>query len=351
VQKWQTICDASRKEFQALYDRLGVSLTERGESFYNPMLQETLTELQELGVVEESDGAQVCWVEGKKFPLIVQKSDGGFGYASTDLAALKHRLRVEKADWIIYVTDVGQSEHFEMVFAAARRAGWLPAEKGAVPQVTHAGFGLVLGDDGKRFRTRSSDLVRLVDLLDEAKRRCKEEIETRQSEKDTEQFSAEEVEAAATALGYGACKYFDLKNQRLTNYKFSYDQMLSLQGNTAVYLLYAHARICSIQRKSGKDIKALINDGSLKLEHEKELQLALKVARFPEAVEEALEELMPNRITEYQYELSQVFSEFYNECKIVGSDEEDSRLVLAEATAVVMRQCFALLGITPLYRI
>eukprot|EP00951_Prasinocladus_malaysianus_P048393 scaffold657957_cov32-Prasinocladus_malaysianus.AAC.1 len=127
--------------------------------------------------------------------------------------------------------------------------------------------------------------------------------------------------------------------------------MLSLQGNTAVYLLYAHARICSIQRKSGKDMQELIQKGTMQLAHEKELQLALKVARFPEALEECLEELMPNRLTEYQFELSQIFSDFYNECQIVGSPEEDSRLLLAESTAVVMRKCFDLLGITPLYRI
>ena len=150
---------------------------------------------------------------------------------------------------------------------------------------------------------------------------------------------------------YGACKYADLKNQRLTNYKFSYDQMLNLQGNTAVYLQYAHARICSIERKSGKDINEVIQTSSIKLTHPKEGELALKLARFPEALEESLVELLPNRITEFVYELSQLFSEFYNECKINGSEEENSRLLLAEATAVVMRKCFELLGITPLYRI
>merc|ERR1712137_437066 len=152
-------------------------------------------------------------------------------------------------------------------------------------------------------------------------------------------------EAAATAMGYGACKYADLKNQRLTNYKFSYDQMLNLQGNTALYLLYAHARICSIERKSGKEIQDLIQTSSITLTHPKEEELALKLARFPEALEESLEELVPNRITEYIYELSQLFSEFYNECKINGSEEEESRLLLAEATAVVMRKCFELLGL------
>lgn len=352
IAKWEIICDASRKEFQALYDRLGVKITERGESFYNPMLQDAVKDLQACGVVEESDGAQVSWVDGKKVPLIVQKSDGGFGYASTDLAAVRHRVETEKAEWVIYVTDVGQAEHFEMVFATARKAGWLPTDPKATPKVSHVGFGLVLGDDGKRFRTRSGDLVRLVELLDEAKARCAVAIREREAEKpEEERFSEEEIDAAASAMGYGACKYFDLKNQRLTNYKFSYDQMLSLQGNTAVYLLYALARIYSIQRKCGKDIKELIANSELKLEHEKEKALALKVARFPEALEEALAELMPNRITEYQYELSQLWSEFYTECKISGSEEEASRLLLAEATARTFQQCFELLGIQKLDRI
>lgn len=145
---------------------------------------------------------QVSWVEGKKVPLIVQKSDGGFGYASTDLAAIRHRVEVEKADWVIYVTDVGQSEHFEMVFSTARQAGWLPKDAKASPKVSHVGFGLVLGEDGKRFRTRSGDLVRLVELLDEAKARCAATIRERDAEKpEEERFSEEEIESAASAMG------------------------------------------------------------------------------------------------------------------------------------------------------
>lgn len=149
----------------------------------------------------ENPCGQVFWPEKKAVPLIVQKSDGGFGYASTDLAALKHRLEIEKADWIIYVTDVGQSEHFDMVFEAARAAGWLPKDSDLTPRVSHVGFGLVLGEDGKRFRTRSGDLVRLVELLDEAKKRCKDEIEAREKEKDSPEFTEEEIDEAATAMG------------------------------------------------------------------------------------------------------------------------------------------------------
>ncbi|KAI8475928.1 MAG: tRNA synthetases class I (R)-domain-containing protein [Monoraphidium minutum] len=350
---WRRICAASRREFNALYARLGVGLEERGESFYNPMLKGVVEELKEAGVAVESEGATCVFVEGKEVPLIVQKSDGGYGYASTDMAAIKHRVKEEHADWVIYVTDVGQSEHFQLVFAAARRAGWLPADDKSLapPRVTHVGFGLVLGEDGKKFKTRSGDVVRLVELLDEAKARCRDTIRTRREESG-DPISEEELEAAACAMGYGAVKYADLKNSRLTNYRFSFDAMLDLKGNTAVYLQYAHARIASIVRKSGGDPAALLAGGSkVVLDHPKEVALGMALCQFPEAISGMLDEIMPNRITDYLYSLSEAFNQFYTECKVVGSEQEASRMLLSEATARVMRQCFSLLGITPLYKI
>ena len=189
--------------------------------------------------------------------------------------------------------------------------------------------------------------VRLVELLDEAKVRCIATIKDRRPD-----ISDAELEEASSAMGYGAVKYADLKGHRTTNYRFSFDEMLSLQGNTAVYLLYAHARIASIVRKSGKDPVAMAAGGAkIKLEHELEAALALHIARFPEALEAMLQDLAPNRITDYVFELSGVFNQFYTECQVVGSPEEESRLLLAEAAAVTMRQCLQLLGITPLYRI
>ncbi|EFJ40444.1 hypothetical protein VOLCADRAFT_108162 [Volvox carteri f. nagariensis] len=405
---WQRICAASRREFEAIYSRLGVTLQERGESFYNPMLKDVVEELKAAGVATIDNGAACVFVEGQSVPLIVQKSDGGFGYASTDMAAIKHRLNEEKADWIIYVTDVGQSQHFELVFAAAKKAGWLV--DGSGPKVSHVGFGLVLGEDGKRFRTRSGDLVRLVELLDEAKSRCAATIRERRAEAG-EEVNEAEVEDAACAMGYGAVKYADLKNHRTTNYKFSFDEMLNLKGNTAVYLLYAHARIAGIVRKADKDVYALAADTPISLDHPKhlypspslfwpshatvtatyfsprlqELELALHLCKLPEALEDAIEELAPNRrvdvafrnlvptgftlnaldlplrathyrsiklrVTDYLYDLSEKFNSFYVDCKVLGSEQEASRLLLCEATAVVMRKCFELLGIRPLYRI
>lgn len=346
---WLQICEISRKEFQKIYDRLGVHLEEMGESFYNPFIPKVVDLLKEKGLVEESDGAHVIFIEGKNYPLIVVKSDGGYNYSSTDLAAIWYRLHEEKAEWIIYVTDSGQRDHFEMVFVAAKRAGWLPSEeKDAYPKASHVGFGMVLGEDGKRFRTRSTEVVKLVDLLDEAKSRCKSALVERGK---GEKWTEEELEQTAEAVGYGAVKYADLKNNRLTNYTFNFDHMLNDKGNTAVYLLYAHARICSIIRKSEKEIKEVIKNGTLDLSHKDERVLGLHLLQFPEVVEEACSNLLPNLLCEYLYNLSEDFTRFYTNCQVVGSSEQESRLILCEATAVVMRKCFHLLGITPVYRI
>ncbi|KAL2251149.1 UNVERIFIED_CONTAM: Arginine--tRNA ligase, chloroplastic/mitochondrial [Sesamum indicum] len=269
--------------FKERAQRAVVSL--QGESFYNPYIPRVVELLNEKGLIEESEGARVIFIKGKKIPLIVVKKDGGYNYASTDLAALWYRLYEEKAEWIIYVTDVGQREHFEMVFTAAKQAGWLPAEDNKYPKASHVGFGLVLGEDGKRFRTRSTETVKLVDLLDEAKNRCREALVQRGK---SEEWTAEELDKTAEAVGYGAVKYADLKNNRSTNYTFSFDQML--------------------------------NDkiGTMELDHPDERVLGLHLLQFLE---------------------------------VVGSAEETSRLLLCEATAIVMRKCFYLLGITPVYKI
>ncbi|KAJ8751036.1 hypothetical protein K2173_016217 [Erythroxylum novogranatense] len=348
-QAWEQICELSRKEFDRVYQRLGVHLEEKGESFYNPFIPEVIGALRNKGLVEESEGAQVIRLEGFNIPLIVVKSDGGYNYASTDLTALWYRLNEEKAEWIIYVTDVGQQQHFDMFFKAAKLAGWLPSDNSTIyPKVSHVGFGLVLGEDGKRFRTRATEVVRLVDLLDEAKNRSKAALIERGK---AAEWTEEELEQTAEAVGYGAVKYADLKNNRLTNYTFNFDQMLNDKGNTAVYLLYAHARICSIIRKSGKDIDDLKKTGELVLGHPDERVLGLHLLQFAETVEEACNNLLPNVLCEYLYNLSENFTKFYSNCQVVGSAEETSRLLLCEATAVVMRKCFFLLGIVPVYKI
>ncbi|XP_048569421.1 arginine--tRNA ligase, cytoplasmic-like isoform X1 [Triticum urartu] len=350
---WKKICEISRNEFDQVYKLLDVQLEEKGESFYNPYIPQVLEKLSSQGLIEESEGARVIFIQGHQIPLIVVKRDGGFNYASTDLAALWYRLNVEKAEWIIYVTDVGQQQHFDMFFKAARMAGWLPDPKEKkFPKTSHVGFGLVLGADGKRFRTRSTEVVRLGDLLDEAKSRSKSELLQRLTENGKiVDWTDEELEQTSKAVGYGAVKYADLKNNRLTNYTFSFDQMLSDKGNTAVYLQYAHARICSIIRKSNMDVEELKVSGNISLAHPDERVLGLYLIRYAEIVEEACTNLLPSVLCEYLYNLSEMFTRFYTNCQVVGSPEEPSRLLLCEATAVVMRQCFQLLGITPVYKL
>ncbi|KAJ7524432.1 hypothetical protein O6H91_17G004800 [Diphasiastrum complanatum] len=345
---WESICDISRREFDLVYKRLNVTLEEKGESFYNPYIPAVLEKLSEKGLIEESDGAKVIRIEGVEYPLIVVKRDGGYNYASTDLAACWYRLNVERAEWLVYVTDIGQAQHFDMWFKAVKRAGWLPVNDNDYPKAKHVGFGLVLGADGKRFRTRSSEVVRLIELLDEAKSRSMQGLVERGREGE---WTAEELEHAAEALGYGAIKYADLKNNRLTNYIFNFDQMLDVRGNTAVYLLYAHARIRSIIRRSGKNIEELKQIGTITLDHENERQLGLHLVQFAEIVEDALAEFYPNILCEYLYNLSEVFTKFYSNCTVIGSEQETSRLLICEATSTVMRECFKLLGITPLERL
>ena len=342
TQHWAALCEVSRTEFQRLYQRLGVDgLQERGESFYNALIPARLAELEAAGVSTLSDGAQCVFTPGCATPLIVKKSDGGFNYASTDLAALWQRVREERADWLVYVTDSGQATHFQQVFDAARAVGWLPPSAEALPRVTHCGFGLVLGEDGKRFRTRSTETVRLADLLDEAKARSLAQLSQRAAASEGE-WSEAELEAAAEAMGVAAVRYADLNANRASNYTFSFDRMLDFRGNTAVYLLYAYARLRSILRKAGE---AGAGDAPPVLAAPEEAALALALCRFPEAVEAVVEELMPSRLTEYLYELSARFNEFYGACVVLGSEEQASRLALVRSTEAVMREAFRIVGI------
>jgi arginyl-tRNA synthetase len=236
-----------------VYDLLGIhDLEERGESYYQPMLAEVVTELEAKGLLVEDQGAKVVFVpgysnrEGDPLPLIVVNQHGGYGYATTDLAAIRHRTQDLGADEILYVVDAGQSQHLEMVFEAARMAGWVTNQR-----IKHVGFGLVLGDDGKRLRTRSGDNVKLVELLQEAVERSRAFVVTRAEERG--QPLPDDLEHVAHVIGIGAVKYADLSQNRQSNYVFSYEKMLSLRGNTAPYLQYAYARMHSILREAEWD--------------------------------------------------------------------------------------------------
>lgn len=335
---WNLLCRISRKSFEEIYTLLDIQIIERGESFYNPMLPEIVEELNQKGLVTESDGAKCLFPpgfvnrDGEPLPLMLQKSDGGYGYDTTDMAAVKQRVFAEKADRVIYVTDSGQSTHFQMIFKAAEMAGWL--KNGC--RLEHVPFGLVLGTDGKKFKTRSGTTEKLIDLLYEAVRKSQEIL----LEKNPG-LEESERNALAHALGIAAVKYADLSGNRVGDYTFSYERMLRFEGNTAAYLMYVYVRIASIRRKGGKEAPV----GEILLVHPSEQALGLHLIQFSEALKQVEKELLPNRLTDYLYGLAEAFNAFYRDCQVEGSNERDSRMQLAEATARVMRKGLHLLGV------
>ncbi|QLL29850.1 arginine--tRNA ligase [Thermosynechococcus sichuanensis E542] len=351
---WQLLCEQSRREFQKIYDLLDIQLTERGESFYNPFLPAVIEDLAALGLLVEDQGAKVVFLEGftnkegQPQPLIIQKSDGGYNYATTDLAALRYRIEKDQADWIIYVTDVGQSTHFAQVFQVAQRAGWVPPHV----TLTHVPFGLVLGEDGKRLKTRSGETIRLMDLLTEAIARSRADLEQRLATEGRSE-SPEFIDTVARAIGIGAVKYADLSQNRNSNYVFSYDKMLSLQGNTAPYLLYAYVRVQGLTRRGDIDWRTLSPDTPLFLEDETEQNLAKHLVQLAETLDFVSAELLPNRLCQYLFELSQLFNQFYDRCPILSAPEptKQSRLTLAYLTAQTLKLGLSLLGIRVLDRI
>ncbi|HCF29941.1 MAG TPA: arginine--tRNA ligase [Cyanobacteria bacterium UBA11049] len=355
-QAWQLLCEQSRREFQVIYDLLDVKLTERGESFYNPLLPAVVEDLEQLGLLVEDAGAKCVFLEGftnkagEPLPLIIQKFDGGYNYATTDLAALRYRIEQDRAKRIIYVTDAGQANHFAQVFQVARRAGWIPDDV----ELVHVPFGLVLGEDGKKFKTRSGDTVRLRDLLDEAIARARADLESRLKEEgrsETEDF----INHVAQVIGISAVKYADLSQNRTSNYIFSYDKMLALQGNTAPYMLYAYARIQGISRKGEINFEQLGDDAKVYLQHETELTLAKHLLQLREVITSVEQDLLPNRLCEYLFHLSQKFNLFYDRDRgvpVLSAEEPQrtSRLVLCDLTARTLKLGLSLLGIPTLER-
>eukprot|EP01054_Gregarina_sp_Poly1_P001298 Gregarina_sp_Poly_1__1297@NODE_1319_length_4396_cov_42_175560_g188_i1_p1_GENE_NODE_1319_length_4396_cov_42_175560_g188_i1NODE_1319_length_4396_cov_42_175560_g188_i1_p1_ORF_typecomplete_len509_score77_32tRNAsynt_1d/PF00750_19/1_1e113DALR_1/PF05746_15/6_4e31YejG/PF13989_6/14YejG/PF13989_6/24tRNAsynt_1e/PF01406_19/0_076tRNAsynt_1/PF00133_22/1_4tRNAsynt_1/PF00133_22/50_NODE_1319_length_4396_cov_42_175560_g188_i126064132 len=349
---WSLLVDLSLKEFNKIYRRLGVALEPRGESFYNDMLPEVVKMVEARGLITDSDGAKCLFVGSEDrtketgIPLMLVKSDGGYGYDSTDMAAIYHRLILCHYSWLIYVTDVGQAEHFFKIFDAAKLMGWYTPP---FNRCDHVGLGLVCGDDGKKFKTRSGDVVKLSALLDEAADRAKAEIEARRGTEPDEDYYMS-IEEASRRIGYAAVKYFDLKQVRSGNYKFNYEKMLDPKGNTAVYMLYAYARICAIFRKAGIEPETLDVE-ELKVEDQAERELCLILLRFPEVIELILTDFSCHRLCEFMYELSQNFTDFYQKCRIVGHENQTSRLLLCHATKRMLGLCFHLLGIEALPRI
>ena len=353
LKAWTLLCEQSRREFQIIYNLLDINLTERGESFYNAFLPAVVSELDDAGLLVEDDGAKCVFLEGfsnkegNPLPLIIQKSDGGYNYATTDLAALNYRINQDKASRIIYVTDAGQANHFTQFFQVAKRASILTEKT----TVVHVPFGLVKGEDGKKLKTRSGDTVRLKDLLNEAVKRSHQDIETRLME-ESRQETPEFIDNVAQVVGIAAVKYADLSQNRTSDYVFSYDKMLSLQGNTAPYLIYAYARIKSISREGKIDFSNLGENASIIFQELSELELAKDLLKLSEVIKEVESSLLPNRLCDYLYELSKKYNKFYENCPVLKAEEpiRTSRLILCDLTARTLQLGLSLLGISVLER-
>ncbi|MBI4718849.1 MAG: arginine--tRNA ligase [Planctomycetes bacterium] len=364
---WQAFCEESLRHCHALYGRLGVRLVDRGESYYNELMQEVVARLEQRrqddpnSAVRLSEGALCVFLEGFKtrdgqpLPLIVRKSDGGFNYATSDLATILHRVEHLGATRIIYVVGLSQKQHFEMLFAAARKVGFVGEEV----SLHHLGFGNMLSPGGKPFKTREGGTVKLRDLLDEAVERARRVLQEPREEDwsagrpDRASLADADMQRIAETVGLAAVKYFDLSHALGSDYKFDLDTMLSLEGNTAPYMLYAYARIRSIGRKAGIDFDALPAT-DLVLEHPAEIGLAKTLLRFAEVVQVASDELKPNVLTDYMYELSRAFSRFYDKrlgVRVIDASPETirlSRLRLCDLTARTLKLGLDLLGIATL---
>ncbi|MGY2027395.1 arginine--tRNA ligase [Nocardia gipuzkoensis] len=343
--RWSEIVAESEKAFRDIYDRLGVLLTPDdnvGESFYNPMLADTIDELVTKGIAVESDGALVVFSEtvtgpdDEPVPLMVRKRDGGYGYDTTDLATIRYRIGVLRAERLLYVTDSRQALHFRLVFETARRAGWLTE----AVEAEHIAYGTVLGPDGKPFKTRAGGTVRLMDLLDDAVAAARRVVQEKNSD-----LPAAELDSIAEQSGIGAVKYADLSTSRVKDYAFDLARMTALTGNTAVYLQYAHARIRSILRKAGEPTPVV--DAGQALEPA-ERALALELDAYGSTVIEVASTLEPHRLCGYLYELARDFTAFYDNCPVLTADEptRTNRLALCTLTARTLAHGLGLLAIT-----
>ncbi|WP_030222189.1 arginine--tRNA ligase [Streptomyces sp. NRRL WC-3626] len=346
LELWQQFVDESKVYFNSVFDKLDMEIRDEeivGESAYNDGMPETARLLEETGVAVRSEGALVVFfdeIRGKDdqpVPLIVQKADGGFGYAASDLTAIRNRVQDLDATTLLYVVDVRQSLHFKMVFETARRAGWLGDDVTA----HNMAYGTVLGADGKPFKTRAGETVRLEDLLDEAVQRAAEVV--REKARD---LTEDEIQERATQVGIGAVKYADLSTSPNRDYKFDLDQMVSLNGDTSVYLQYAYARIQSILRKAGEVRPAAHPELGL---HEAERALGLHLDAFGDTVFEAAAEYAPHRLAAYLYQLASLFTTFYDKCPVIKpqppQDVAENRLFLCDLTARTLHRGMALLGI------
>ncbi|XP_011556293.3 arginine--tRNA ligase, cytoplasmic [Plutella xylostella] len=351
IAAWKKICEVSRLEFQKIYDHLDIKIIDRGESFYQDRMVATVKYLKENGYLEEDEGRYIMWGNPdthEGIPLTIVKSDGGYTYDTSDMATIRQRVEEEKGDRFIYVADAGQHTHFVTIEACAKRAGILKPHQ----KVENVVFGVVLGEDKKKFKTRSGDTIKLIDLIEEGLKRSLEKLVEKGRDK---VLSPEELEKAQKAVAYGCIKYADLSHNRVNDYVFSFDKMLDDKGNTAVYLLYALTRIRSIARTAQISEEALLAEAKktgFKLTHEAEWKLGKVLLRLPEVILKVANDLYLHSLCEYLYEISSAFTEFYDKCYCVEKDKDGKivkiyyeRLMLCEVTARLMEKCLDILGI------
>ncbi|MCP4245732.1 MAG: arginine--tRNA ligase [bacterium] len=358
---WKAFCDESLRHCQVVYDRLGVTIENRGESFYNDMLAGVVSDLEEHGLITISDGAACVFLEGFEdksrdgapLPIIVRKSDGGYNYSTTDLAAIKHRVLGLGVTRFIYVVGAPQRQHFQMIFAAARRAGWVDDSI----ELAHLAFGSMLGPDGRPFKTREGGAIKLKDLLDEAVARARRVIEANEADEHKRRgLTADQMDQIAEAVGITAVRYFDLAHNLTSDYTFDWDRILAMDGNTGPYMLYAYARIRSIGREAGIDYADLPPDAPIILEHPAEIGLAKMLLRLPEIIETVSRDLRPNVLTDYLFELSRAYNLFYDRkhgVRVKDAKPEAlriSRLRLCDLTARALRLGLGLLGVKTIER-
>ncbi|MDO6561181.1 arginine--tRNA ligase [Paraglaciecola chathamensis] len=349
---WQNFIDVSITHSEEVYDKLNVSLTRAdimGESAYNHDLANVVSELQAKGLAVESEGAQVVFLpeladkEGKPAAYIVQKSGGGYLYATTDLAAVRYRNKQLLADRTLILTDARQALHFKQTEIVARKAGFIEPEQ----TYEHCPFGMMLGSDGRPFKTRTGGTVKLVELLDEAVERAQALLSKRETD-----LSTDELKVLANKIGIGAVKYADLSKNRTTDYMFSWDSMLSFEGNTAPYLQYAYTRVMSIFRKAGVDHQTL--NAAISLDAPQEKMLAVKQLQYVEAINQVIAEGTPHVLCTYLYELASLFMSFYEACPMlkegIAPEVRDSRMTLAALTAKTLQSGLSLLGIDTMER-
>ena len=348
---WTRFKDISLSHCQKIYEQLNVKLTPAdvmGESAYNDDLAQVVSDLKAKGLLVESNGAQCVFLEefktaeGTPLPVIVQKADGGYLYATSDLAAVRYRSNVLKADRALYFVDQRQALHFQQVFEVARRAGFVTNGM----QMEHMGFGTMNGADGRPFKTRDGGTVKLVDLLNEAEERAYNLVKEKNP-----QLPEDELRRIARVVGIGAVKYADLSKHRTSDYSFNFEQMLNFEGNTAPYLLYAYTRVAGVFRKLGKDFSEV--EGQIVLQAPQEQELAAKLAQFGEVLNSVGEKGTPHTLCAYLYDVAGLFSSFYENCPILGAEDpaqQQSRLRLAALTGRTLKQGLELLGLETLER-